>query len=71
MLLPAHQQFGGPIFLLWANLNTPLASGMREFIVTPDHLVRTIVHGLRRIQSSTELIDGCLAGSGLGWYEHS
>ncbi|MFF5017850.1 IS630 family transposase, partial [Streptomyces sp. NPDC001165] len=32
---------------------------------TPEHLIQTIRHGLRTIQYRPDLIDGCLAGTGL------
>ncbi|MET8676065.1 transposase [Streptomyces sp. NPDC004647] len=103
LLTVAHQQLGGPIVLIWDNLNTHLTSGMREFVAardwltvyqlpsyapdlnpvegiwsllrrgwlsnvaftTPEHLIRTVRHGLRKIQYRSDLIDGCLAGTGL------
>jgi transposase len=103
LLITAHRQLGGPIVLIWDNLNTHLTAGMREFtadrpwltvfqlpsyapdlnpvegvwsllrrgwlsntaFTTPDHLIQTIRHGLRTIQYRSDLIDGCLAGTGL------
>jgi len=32
LLVAAHTQLGGPILVIWDNLNTHLAKGMREFI---------------------------------------
>jgi hypothetical protein len=34
-------------------------------LTTPEYLIRTVRHGLRKIQYRSELIDGCLAGTGL------
>jgi len=103
LLITAHQQLGGPIVLIWDNLNVHLAAGMRQFIAgrdwltvyqlppyapdlnpvegiwsllrrgwlsntaftTPEHLFKTIRHGLRTIQYRPHLIDGCLTGTGL------
>lgn len=32
---------------------------------SPDHLIQTVRRGLRTIQYRSDLIDGCLAGTGL------
>ncbi|MFJ9864267.1 transposase [Streptomyces sp. NPDC101165] len=37
-LITAHQQLGGPIVLIWDNLNVHLAAGMRQFIAERDWL---------------------------------
>jgi transposase len=103
LLITAHQQLGGPIVLVWDNLNVHLAYGIRQFIdrqdwltvyqlpsyapdlnpvegiwsllrrssqvntafTDPDHLMSALRHGLRQIQYRTNLIDGCLAETGL------
>ncbi|MEU0413226.1 transposase [Streptomyces griseorubiginosus] len=103
LLITAHQQLGGPIVLVWDNLNVHLAYGMRQFIArqdwltvyqlpsyapdlnpvegiwsllrrerlsntaftTPEHLIQTIRHDVRKIQYRPHLIDGCLAGTRL------
>ncbi|MEV4384091.1 transposase [Streptosporangium sp. NPDC049644] len=103
LLIAAHRQLGGPIVLVWDNLNTHLTAGMRAFTATqdwltvvqlpsyapdlnpvegiwsllrrgflsniaftsPEHLISTIRQGLRTIQYRSDLIDGCLAGTGL------
>nr|WP_236653720.1 transposase [Streptacidiphilus melanogenes] len=103
LILAAHARLDGPIVLIWDNLNSHLAAGMREFIADqdwltvyqlpayapdlnpvegiwsllrrgflanvaftdPDHLVRTVRRGLRKIQYRPHLIDGCLAETGL------
>ncbi|MEU0786835.1 IS630 family transposase, partial [Streptomyces sp. NPDC006173] len=31
----------------------------------PEHLIRRLRHGLRRIQYRSDIIDGCLTGTGL------
>jgi len=103
LIAAAHSQLDGPIVLIWDNLNTHLAAGMKEFVAAqdwltvyqlppyapdlnpvegiwsllrrgflanvafadPDHLVRTVRRGLRKIQYRPQLIDGCLAATGL------
>ncbi|MDT0550347.1 transposase, partial [Streptomyces lonegramiae] len=103
LLVAAHQQLGGPIELVWDNLNVHKAAGLREVAAsrdwltiyylppyapdlnpvegiwsllrrgwlsnvafsTPEHLVQTIRRGLRHIQYRSDLIDGCLAETGL------
>lgn len=103
LLIAAHQQLGGPIVLVWDNLNVHKAAGLREFAAsrdwltiyylppyapdlnpvegiwsllrrgwlsnvafsTPEHLVQRIRRGLRHIQYRSDLIDGCLAETGL------
>lgn len=103
LLIAAHQQLGGPIVLIWDNLNVHRDARMRAFIdrhdwitsfhlppyapdlnpvegiwsllrrssqantafTDPDHLVRLLRSGLRRIQYRSDLIDGCLAATGL------
>ncbi|GAX57928.1 endonuclease [Streptomyces olivochromogenes] len=103
LLVRAHIQLQAPIVLIWDNLNTHRASGMRDYAAAHDwltiiqlpsfapdlnpvegvwsllrrgplantaftddeHLERTLRRGLRHIQLSPDLIDGCLAGTGL------
>ncbi|MEU9959728.1 transposase [Streptomyces sp. NPDC050982] len=38
LLIAAHQQLGGPIVLVWDNLDVHLAAGMRQFIAGRDWL---------------------------------
>ncbi|GAA3084721.1 hypothetical protein GCM10020000_83930 [Streptomyces olivoverticillatus] len=38
LLIAAHQQLGGPIVLVWDNLNVHKAAGLREFAATRDWL---------------------------------
>ncbi|MFD4144711.1 transposase [Streptomyces sp. NPDC058572] len=42
LLIAAHQQLGGPIVLIWDNLNVHKAAGLREFAASRDRL--TIYH---------------------------
>lgn len=103
LLIAAHQQLGGPIVLIWDNLNVHKDTRMRSFIdahdwitayhlppyapdlnpvegiwsllrrtcqantafTDPEHLISTLRHGLRQIQYRSDLIDGCLAATGL------
>ncbi|GGU41273.1 hypothetical protein GCM10010289_72720 [Streptomyces violascens] len=104
----AHIQLGAPIVLIWDNLNTHRAAGIREYAAhhdwltivqlpsyAPDlnpvegiwsmlrrgplanvaftddeHLDRTLRRNLRHIQNRPDLIDGCLAGTGLTLTHH-
>ncbi|PBD02403.1 putative transposase [Streptomyces sp. Ag82_O1-15] len=103
LVVRAHIQLQAPIVLIWDNLNTHRASGMRDYAAAHDwltilqlpsyapdlnpvegvwsllrrgplantaftddeHLERTLRRGLRHIQLRPDLIDGCLAGTGL------
>ncbi|MFJ5548583.1 transposase [Streptomyces sp. NPDC093225] len=103
LLIAAHQQLGGPVILIWDNLNVHKDRRMRAFIDTqdwitahylpsyapdlnpvegiwsvlrrttqantaftdPDHLMRRLRRGLRQIQYRSDIIDGCLTGTGL------
>jgi transposase len=38
LLDAAHQQLGGPIVLIWDNLNTPVSAAMRKLIAARDWL---------------------------------
>ncbi|MFF0541160.1 transposase [Streptomyces coelicoflavus] len=38
LLIAAHQQLGGPIVLIWDNLNVHKAAGLREFAASRDWL---------------------------------
>ncbi|MER7468987.1 IS630 family transposase, partial [Streptomyces sp. NPDC097981] len=38
LIVAAHNQLDGPIVLVWDNLNTHLAAGMKEFIAAQDWL---------------------------------
>ncbi len=100
LLIAAHQQLGGPIVLIWDNLNVhkdvssstpttgswPTTYRPTHLISTrlrasgrcsagparptppssdPDHLLRRLRLGLRRIQYRSDIIDGCLTATGL------
>ncbi|AJT63277.3 hypothetical protein T261_08954 [Streptomyces lydicus] len=103
LLIAAHQQLGGPIVLVWDNLNVHKDARMRGFIdahdwitachlppyapdlnpvegiwsllrrscqantafTDADHLIRALRHGLRQLQYRSDIIDGCLAETGL------
>jgi hypothetical protein len=103
LVVRAHLQLKSPIVLIWDNLNTHRAAGMREYaddqdwltivqlpsyapdlnpvegiwsllrrgplantaFTDDDHLESTLRRGLRYIQQRPDLIDGCLAGTGL------
>jgi len=103
LLQAAHQQLGGPIVLVWDNLNTHLAAGMRRYIAErdwltvyqlpsyapdlnpvegiwsvlrrtttanraftdPEDLITAVRRGLRQLQYRGDVLDGCLAGTGL------
>lgn len=103
LLIAAHQQLGGPIVLIWDNLNVHKDRRLRAFIdaqdwitahhlppyapdlnpvegiwsllrrtcqantafTDPDHLISTLRRGLRQIQYHSDLVDGCLAATGL------
>lgn len=41
LLTAAHQQLGGPIVLIWDNLNVHKAAGLREFAASRDWLTST------------------------------
>ncbi|MFC8666893.1 transposase [Streptomyces sp. NPDC057199] len=108
LVVRAHIQLGAPIVLIWDNLNTHRAAGMREYadgrdwltiiqlpsyapdlnpvegiwsllcrgplaniaFTDDDHLERTLRRGLRHIQHRPDLIDGCLADTGLTLTRH-
>ena len=42
LLITAHQQLGGPIMLVWDNLNVHLAAGMRQFIAGREGLAHRL-----------------------------
>ena len=103
LLSHAHHQLGGPIVVVWDNLNVHKDSHLHDFIensdwltvfylppyapdlnpleglwsvlrrssqantafTDPDHLMRSLRHGLRQIQYQPDLINGLLAATGL------
>ncbi|WP_225878864.1 transposase [Spongiactinospora rosea] len=38
LIAAAHRQLGGPIVLVWDNVNTHLAAGMRRYVAERDWL---------------------------------
>ncbi|WP_425508456.1 IS630 family transposase [Streptomyces roseirectus] len=105
LLQAAHQQLGGNMVLVWDNLNTHLAAGMRRYITDrdwltayqlpsyapdlnpvegiwsvlrrttlanrafadPHELITAVRRGLRQLQYRSNVLDGCLSGTGLPW----
>lgn len=49
LLDAAHQQLGGPIVLIWDNLNTHVSAAMRELIAARDwlHVIRLPAYAVR------------------------
>nr|WP_233273710.1 hypothetical protein [Streptomyces broussonetiae] len=61
--LPSHAPDLSPVEGIWSLLRRgPLAN---TAFTDDDHLERTLRRGLRHIQLRPDLIDGCLAGTGL------
>lgn len=61
--LPSYAPDLNPVEGIWAWLRRgPLANAA---FTDPDHLERTLRHGLSQIQRRPDLIDGCLAETGL------
>lgn len=52
-----------PVEGIWSLLRR--SSQANTAFTDPDHLMRTLRHGLRQIQHRSNLIDGCLAETGL------
>ncbi len=103
LLTQAHHQLGGPMVVVWDNLNVHKDARLRAFIhdndwltvfylppyapdlnpveglwsvlrrgyqantafTDPDHLMRSLRHGLHRIQYRPDLLDGLLTATGL------
>ncbi|MET8566139.1 transposase [Streptomyces flaveolus] len=61
--LPAYAPDLNPVEGLWSLLRR--SSQANTAFTDPDHLMRTLRHGLRQIQYRSNLIDGCLAETGL------
>ncbi|MFF3401528.1 transposase [Streptomyces sp. NPDC002659] len=108
LVVRAHSQLKAPIILIWDNLNTHRAAGMREYatehdwvtivqlpsyapdlnsaegiwslirrgplantaFTDDDHFERALRGGLRHIQQRPNLINGCLASTGLTLTRH-
>ncbi|KAA6215483.1 IS630 family transposase [Streptomyces albofaciens JCM 4342] len=103
LLIAAHQQLGGPIAVVWDNLNVHKDARLRAFIdsrdwitvhylppyapdlnpvegiwsllrrrcqanaafTDPDDLMQALRRGLRQLQHRSDVIDSCLAATGL------
>ncbi|MFD7082395.1 DDE endonuclease [Streptomyces sp. NPDC059918] len=79
LIVRARIQLGGPIVLVWDNIRLHLTAGMREFIdwslVKRDicnlaaadlrQITRAVKRRLKQIQYRPDVVDGCLAGTGL------
>ncbi|WP_243982976.1 transposase [Streptomyces sp. NEAU-YJ-81] len=61
--LPAYAPDLNPVEGLWSLLRR--SSQANTAFTDPDHLMRTLRHGLRQIQYRSNLIEGCLADTGL------
>jgi putative transposase len=61
--LPTYAPDLNPVEGIWSLLRR--AATANVVFADRDHLVRTVRSGMRRIQRSPHLIDGCLAGTGL------
>ncbi|WP_443733833.1 IS630 family transposase [Streptomyces muensis] len=61
--LPSYAPALNPVEGIWSLLRRGWLSNTA--FTTPEHLIQTIRHGMRKIQYRPHLIDGCLAGTGL------
>lgn len=61
--LPAYAPHLNPVEGIWSLLRR--SSQANTAFTDPDHLMRTLRQGLRQIQYRSNVIDGCLAGTGL------
>ncbi|WRZ44949.1 transposase [Streptomyces sp. NBC_00151] len=61
--LPAYAPDLNPVEGIWSLLRRN--SQVNTAFSDPDHLISTLRHGLRKIQYRSNLIDGCLAETGL------
>jgi transposase len=61
--LPAYAPDFNPVEGIWSLLRRGFLSNVA--VTTPEHLIRAVRHGLRTIHYRSDLIDGCLAGTGL------
>ncbi len=61
--LPSYAPDLNPVEGIWSLLRRSWLSNTA--FTTPEHLIQTIRRGLRAIQHHPDLIDGCLAGTGL------
>ncbi|MFF4732302.1 transposase [Streptomyces mirabilis] len=61
--LPAYAPDLNPVEGIWSLLRR--SSQANTAFTDPDHLMRALRHGLREIQYRSNLVDGCLAETGL------
>lgn len=61
--LPAHAPDLNPVEGIWSLLRR--SSRANTAFTGPDHLMRALRQGLREIQYRSNLMDGCLAATGL------
>ncbi len=61
--LPTYAPDLNPVEGIWSLLRRCFLSNVA--FNGPEHLIRTVRQGLRIIQCRSDLIDGCLAGTGL------
>ncbi|MFF9040980.1 transposase [Streptomyces sp. NPDC014892] len=61
--LPAYAPDLNPVEGIWSLLRR--SSQVNTAFTDPDHLISTLRHGLRQIQYRSNLINGCLAETGL------
>lgn len=61
--LPSYAPDLDPVEGVWSLLRRGWLSNLA--FTSPDHLIQTIRRGLRTIQYRSDLIEGCLAGTGL------
>ncbi|MER5200737.1 transposase [Streptomyces sp. NPDC002884] len=61
--LPAYAPDLNPVEGIWSLLRP--SSQVNTASTDPDHLINTLRHGLRQIQYRSNLINGCLAETGL------
>ncbi|MEV4440261.1 transposase [Streptomyces sp. NPDC049577] len=57
--LPAYAPELNPVEGVWALLRRGFTANVA--FTSPDHLIRTVRHGLRKVQYCPALLDGCLA----------
>ncbi|GAA1357538.1 hypothetical protein GCM10009612_25730 [Streptomyces beijiangensis] len=61
--LPSYTPDCNPFEGIWSLLRRGWLSNVA--FTSPDHLIQTVRRGLRTIQYRSDLIDGCLTGTGL------
>ncbi|WP_228122735.1 transposase [Saccharothrix syringae] len=64
--LPAYAPDLNPVEGIWSVLRRRWLSNVA--FTTLDHLVRTVRQGLRKIQYRSDIINGCLTGTGLQFH---